>query len=73
MRRPSIRNPRSIWDIFAVLGVYILLEYLILQTTGSFIVLQQLIIIAIPLVIWTMWAIFRILSISSGSDSGGRQ
>ena len=68
MRRPSVRNPRSIWDIFAVVGVYIVLEYLVLQTTGSFIVLQELIIIAIPFVLWMMWAILRILSISSRSD-----
>lgn len=68
MRLPSIRDPRSIWDIFAVLSVYLILEYIVLRITGLFIVQQELVIIAILLVFWTMWAILRILSTSSESD-----
>lgn len=65
MRLPSIRNPRSIWDIFAVLVSYIIFEYIVLQITGSFVVQQELVIVAIVLAFWTMWAILQILSGSS--------
>ena len=68
MRWPSIRNPRSIWDIFAVLIAYLLVEYIVLRITGSFIVQQELVIIAILVAIWALWAILRILSNSPKSN-----
>lgn len=68
MRLPSVRNPRSIWDIFAVLVGYIIFEYIVLQITGSFVVQQELIIVAIVLAFWTMWAILQILSGPSQSN-----
>lgn len=64
MRRPSIRNPRSLWDILAVFAVYLLLEYIVLQITGSYIIRQELVIIAIIVVLWTVWAVLRILSLA---------
>lgn len=62
MRLPSLREPRSIWDVFAVLAAYVLLEYLVLQVTGSSIIRQELVVVAIVVVLWTMWAFLRILS-----------
>lgn len=62
MRPPSLRDPRSIWDVFAVLMAYVLLEHLVLRVTGSLIVRQELVVIAILVVLWTMWAFLRILS-----------
>lgn len=62
MRPPSIRDPRSIWDVFSVLAAYVLLEYLVLQVTGSLIVEQELVVIAIVVVLWTMWAVLHVLS-----------
>ncbi|WP_336343832.1 hypothetical protein [Halalkalicoccus ordinarius] len=62
MRPPSLRDPRSIWDVLAVLFSYVLLEYLVLQVTGSSIIRQELVVIAIVVVLWTTWAFLRILS-----------
>ncbi|KYH24844.1 hypothetical protein HAPAU_32210 [Halalkalicoccus paucihalophilus] len=61
MRRLRIRNPQSIWDILTVLGLYLLLEYIVLQITGEMIVRQELVIIGIIVVLWVIWAVFQIL------------
>jgi hypothetical protein len=61
MRRPSLRNPRSIWDILAVLGVYAVLEYVVLQVTGDLLIRQELVFIGIAVVLWTIWASLQIL------------
>lgn len=65
MRRPSIRDPRSIWDILAVLAVYALLEYVVLRITGDRLIRQELVVIGTVVVLWVLWAAFRIL------DRGG--
>lgn len=64
MRRPSLRQPRSIWDVLAVLAAYALLEYVALQLTGSLLVRQELVVIGIAVVLWTIWATFRVLAVS---------
>lgn len=61
MRAPSLRNPQSFWDIFAVLCGYILLEYVTLQLTGSLLVEQELVIIAIAVFFWAAWAVYHVL------------
>lgn len=61
MRRSSIRDPRSIWDVLGVLIGYLLLEYTVLQITGELTVRQELVVIGIIVVLWTIWATFRIL------------
>lgn len=65
MRSPSVRRPRSLWDVLAVLFAYAALEYIVLQITGSSIVRQELVVVAIGVVLWTMWAVLRILSLST--------
>ncbi len=65
MRRPSIRDPRSIWDILAVLAVYILLEYTVLRITGDWVVRQELAVVGMIVVLWILWAAFRILERST--------
>ena len=72
MRPPSIRDPRSIWDVFAVLVAYVLLEYVALQVTGSLLLRQELVVIAIIVVLWTMWAVLQILSAAERAGPGGR-
>ena len=67
MRLPSITNPRSFWDIFVVLCLYVLLEYVVLQLTGSFIIEQELVVIAILVFFWAVWAVYRILDRASSS------
>jgi len=62
MRPPSIRNPRSFWDVFAVLCFYVLVEYVVLQFTGSFLIEQELVVIAIAIFCWAAWAIYRIFA-----------
>jgi len=61
MRAPSLRNPRSFWDVFAVLCGYVLLEYITLQVTGSLLVEQELVVVAIAVFFWAAWAVYRIL------------
>ncbi|MDL5360513.1 hypothetical protein [Halalkalicoccus sp. NIPERK01] len=63
MRRPSITEPRSMWDILAVLLTYVALEYVVLQATGALLVEQELVVVGIAVVLWTMWAFLRILSL----------
>lgn len=63
MRRPSITEPRSIWDILAVLLAYVVLEYIVLQVTGALLVQRELVVVGIVVVLWTMWAFLRILSL----------
>lgn len=72
MRPPSVRDPRTIWDVFAVLAAYVLLEYVALQVTGSLLLRQELVVIAIIVVLWTMWAVLQILSTAERSDPGDR-
>ena len=67
MRAPSIRNPRSFWDVFAVLCLYVLIEYIVLQLTGSFLIEQELVVIAIAVFFWAAWAIYRIFARASSS------
>jgi hypothetical protein len=61
MRRPSVRNPRSIWDVLAVLAAYALLEYVVLQVTGSSIVRGEFVVVGIAVLLWTVWATLRVL------------
>jgi hypothetical protein len=61
MRRPSVRNPRSIWDVLAVLTAYALLEYVVLQVTGSSIVRGEFVVVGIAVLLWTVWATLRVL------------
>jgi|AntRauTorcE11898_2_1112593.scaffolds.fasta_scaffold00213_20 hypothetical protein len=61
MRAPSLRNPRSFWDIFAVLCGYVLLEFIVLQLTGSLLVKQELVVIAIAVFVWAAWAVYHVL------------
>lgn len=61
MRRPSVRNPRSIWDVLAVLAAYLLLEYVVLQVTGTPAIRGELVVVGIAVFVWTVWAILRIL------------
>lgn len=68
MRWPSIRHPQSIWDILAVWLAYLVLEYIVLHVTGSPIVRQELVVITIIVVLWTIWAVLRILSTSTSSN-----
>lgn len=65
MRRPRIRDPRSIWDILAVLVAYLLLEYFVLQITGDLIIRQELVGIGIIVVLWVLWAAFHVLEKAS--------
>jgi len=62
VRLPSIRDPRSVWDLLAVLLAYVALEYAVLEVTGQRIVRQELVVVAIAVFAWTAWAVFRILS-----------
>lgn len=61
MRRPRVRDPQSIWDIFAVFGVYFVLEYFVLQMTGEPIIRQEIAFIGILVLLWVIWATFHIL------------
>lgn len=61
MRRPRIRDPRSIWDILAVLGAYFLVEYLVLQITGDLIIRQELVVVGVIVALWVLWAALHIL------------
>lgn len=61
MRRPRVRDPQSIWDIFAVFGVYFVLEYFVLQMTGEPIIRQEIAFIGILVLLWVIWAAFHIL------------
>lgn len=65
MRRPSIRNPRSIWDVIAVMATYILIEYTVLQLTGDLLIRQELVVVGIIVVLWVIWAAFHILNEST--------
>lgn len=65
MGRPRIRDPRSVWDILAVLGAYLLLEYFILQITENMIIRQGIVVIGTVVVLWVLWAAFHILEKSS--------
>jgi hypothetical protein len=62
MRAPSLRNPRSFWDIFTVLCGYVLVEYVVLQLTGSFLIEQELVVVATVVFIWASWAVYHILT-----------
>jgi len=62
MRAPSLTNPRSFWDIFVVLCGYVLLEFTVLQLTGSYLVEQELVVVAIAVFVWAAWAIYRVLA-----------
>lgn len=62
MRSPSIRDPRSVWDLLAVALAYVALEYVVLQATGQRIIRQELVVVAIAVFAWMAWAVFRILS-----------
>lgn len=66
MRRPSVKHPRSIWDVLAVLAAYALLEYVALQLTGSLLVRQELVVVGAVVVLWAVWATFRVLTTSEG-------
>lgn len=61
MRRPRIRDPRSIWDILAVVFAYFLLEYFVLQITGDLIIRQELVVIGVIVTLWVLWAALHIL------------
>lgn len=61
MRAPSLRNPQSFWDVFAVLCGYVLLEYITLRITGSLLVEQELVVVAVAVFFWAAWAVYRIL------------
>ncbi|WP_122089300.1 hypothetical protein [Halalkalicoccus subterraneus] len=61
MRGPHIRNPKSLWDILAVLLAYVLLEYLVLQITGELLIRQELVVVGIAVIVWVIWASLRIL------------
>lgn len=65
MRRPSIRNPRSIWDVIAVLAAYILFEYTVLRITGNLLIRQELVVVGIIVVLWVIWAAFHVLEEST--------
>lgn len=65
MRRPSIREPRSIWDVLAVLAAYALLEYVVLRVTGSPAVRGELVVVGIAVLLWTIWATLRVLDEST--------
>lgn len=67
MRAPSIRNPRTFWDVFVVLCLYVLVEYIVLQLTGSFLIQQELVVVAIVFFFWAVWAMYRIFARSSPS------
>lgn len=62
MRRPSIRDPCSVWDILAVLALYGALEYVTLQVTGTLLVRQELVIVGVVVWIWVIWAAFHVLN-----------
>ncbi|MDL5362714.1 hypothetical protein [Halalkalicoccus sp. NIPERK01] len=65
MRRPSIRNPRSVWDVIAVLATYILFEYTVLRITGDLLVRRELVVVGIIVVLWAIWAAFHVLDEST--------
>lgn len=56
------------WDVLAVLFAYFALEYIVLQLTELSIVRQGLIAVAIIVILWTIWAVLRILSLSMYSN-----
>lgn len=62
MRLPSIRAPRSVWDLLAVALAYVALEYVVLRVTGQRIVRQELDVVAVAVFVWMGWAVYRILS-----------
>lgn len=62
VRLPSIRAPRSVWDLLAVALAYVALEYVVLRVTGQRIVRQELVVVAVAVFVWMGWAIYRILS-----------
>ncbi|ADJ15556.1 hypothetical protein C497_11802 [Halalkalicoccus jeotgali B3] len=41
--------------------IYVGIEYVVLQITGAFLVEQELVVVALLVVVWTMWAFLRIL------------
>lgn len=61
VRPPSIRDPRSIWDVLSVVGAYILLELIALWISGSVLVRTELVVLAAAVFLWMAWAILRIL------------
>lgn len=61
MRGPHISDPRSLWDILAVLLAYVLLEYLMLQLTGELLIRQELVVVGTIVIVWVIWASLRVL------------
>ncbi|WP_253736813.1 hypothetical protein [Halohasta salina] len=68
MRAPRLKNPQSFWDVFVVLCGYVLLEYIVLQLTGSYLVEQELVVVAIAVFVWAAWAIYRVLTRFDAQD-----
>lgn len=67
MRKPSIRNPRSIWDVFFVGGVFLLSGYVLLQLVADFTVRRELVVVAIIVALWMVWAVLHVIKESGNS------
>jgi len=67
LRTPSVRHPRSFYDIFIIdicLVALVALEFVI---TRQYLVRVEVITVATLTFFWNFWAVFRILD----TDAGG--
>ena len=62
MRPPSLRNPRSLWDVLTISLAVILPMKLVLLWLDSPIIRIEVIIIWAIVLTWDLWAIRRILN-----------
>ena len=66
MRPPSLRNPRSLWDVLTISLAVILPMKLVLLWLDSPIIRIEVIVVWAIVLAWDLWAIRRILDHSAG-------
>ena len=69
MRPPSLRNPRSLWDVLTISLAVILPMKLVLLWLDSPIIRIEVIVVWAIVLAWDLWAIRRILGRSAGDYS----
>ncbi len=66
VRLPSVRHPRSFYDVFSIIAAAVTIMAIILTIWyGTIVRLEMVVLIAIVF-LWAFWAIERILSESKG-------
>lgn len=64
VRLPSIRRPRSFYDVFSVVASAVAIMAIVLTVWYGTIVRLEMAVFMAIVFIWTFWAIERILAIS---------